>query len=156
MAKVCPRWLAVGLVGLLVVANTINIAADIGAIAEAARLLAGGPTSFTSPCLGGSIATRIWFSYERTVGILKWLTMVLFAYVAELGARIHYHSQLQRVFSAEGDAGAALAQIERARALAQYRQFRQAHAQSRYLRARLEQERLYRFRGSGTGAASHR
>ena len=79
--------------------------------------------------------------------------MVLFAYVAELGARIRYHSQLQRVFSAEGDAGAALAQIERARALAQYRQ---AHAQSRYLRARLEQERLYRFRGSGTGAASHR
>lgn len=74
----------------------------------------------------------------------------------ELGARIRYHSQLQRVFSAEGDAGAALAQIERARALAQYHQFRQAHAQSRCLRARLEQEHLYRFRGSGTGAASHR
>ena len=36
MAKVCPRWMAVGLVGLLVVANTINIAADIGAMAEVA------------------------------------------------------------------------------------------------------------------------
>src|SRR3978361_2109919 len=43
IAKVCPRWLTMILVGLLVVANTINIAADIGAMAEAARLLAGGP-----------------------------------------------------------------------------------------------------------------
>jgi len=43
IAKFCPRWLTVGLVGLLVVANTINIAADIGAMGEAVRLLAGGP-----------------------------------------------------------------------------------------------------------------
>ena len=37
IAKFCPRWLTVGLVGLLVVANTINIAADIGAMGEAVR-----------------------------------------------------------------------------------------------------------------------
>src|SRR5690349_10992712 len=42
IAKMCPRWLALALVGLLVVANTINIAADIGAMGEAVRLLAGG------------------------------------------------------------------------------------------------------------------
>ena len=83
MAKVCPRWLAVSLVGLLVVANTINIAADIGAMAEATRLLAGGSHIVYIALFGAvSIATQIWFSYERTVGILKWLTMVLFAYVA--------------------------------------------------------------------------
>ena len=83
MAKVCPRWLALSLVGLLVVANTINIAADIGAMAEAARLLAGGPHVVYIVLFGAvSIATQIWFSYERTVAILKWLTMVLFAYVA--------------------------------------------------------------------------
>ena len=83
MVKVCPRWLAVLLVGLLVVANTINIAADIGAMAEAAKLLAGGPHVLYIALFGaGSIATQIWFSYERTVGILKWLTLVLFAYVA--------------------------------------------------------------------------
>ena len=31
--KMCPRWLTTALVGLLVIANTINIAADIGAMA---------------------------------------------------------------------------------------------------------------------------
>lgn len=83
MVKVCPRWMAVGLVGLLVVANTINIAADIGAMAEAAKLLAGGPHVLYIVLFGAaSIATQIWFSYERTVSVLKWLTMVLFAYVA--------------------------------------------------------------------------
>ena len=39
IAKVCPRWLTLG---LLVVANTINIAADIGAMGNALRLLVGG------------------------------------------------------------------------------------------------------------------
>ena len=83
MAKICPRWMALGLVGLLVVANTINIAADIGAMAEAAMLLAGGSHVGYIVLFGAaSIATQIWFSYERVVGILKWLTLVLFAYVA--------------------------------------------------------------------------
>lgn len=43
--KMCPRWLTiglVGLVGLLVIANTINIAADLWAMGEAVRLLVGG------------------------------------------------------------------------------------------------------------------
>lgn len=44
--KVCPRWLSVTLVWLLVVANTINIAADIAAVGEAIRLLIGGPLAF--------------------------------------------------------------------------------------------------------------
>src|ERR1019366_9914694 len=42
IAKICPRWLTLVLVGPLVVANTINIAADIGAMGEGVRLLAGG------------------------------------------------------------------------------------------------------------------
>src|SRR3954471_6664266 len=37
IARVCPRWLTLGLVTSLVVANTINIAADIGAMGEAVR-----------------------------------------------------------------------------------------------------------------------
>ena len=41
--KMCPRWLTLSLVGLLVVANTINIAADIAAMGEALQLLVGGP-----------------------------------------------------------------------------------------------------------------
>ena len=81
--KMCPRWLTVSLVGLLVVANTINIAADLAAMGEAIKLLLGGPQplyvlGFGALCIG----TQIWFSYEQTVRVLKWLTLGLFAYVA--------------------------------------------------------------------------
>jgi len=82
IAKVCPRWLTLALVGLLVLANTINIAADIGAMAEAARMLSDGPTL---PWLLGfgvtSALAQVFFSYEKSVRILKWLTLALFAYV---------------------------------------------------------------------------
>ena len=81
--KQFPRWLTRSLVGLLVVANTINIAADIGAMGEALRLLVGGPLALYVLGFGAlSIVTQIVFSYERTVRILKWLTLALFAYVA--------------------------------------------------------------------------
>jgi hypothetical protein len=60
----------------------------------------------------------------------------------ELGARIRYHAQLQRVLAAGGDSSGALVHFERARSLAQYRQYRQSRAQSRFLRARLEFEHL--------------
>ena len=81
--KMCPRWLTTTLVALLVVANTINIAADIGAMGEAVRLLAGGRQTLYVLAFGAlCIATQIFFSYERTVRILKWLTLALFAYVA--------------------------------------------------------------------------
>ncbi len=83
IGKLCPRWLTVGLVSLLVVANTINIAADIAAMADAARLLVGGPRPLFAIAFGAlSIATQVYFSYESTVRILKWLTLALFAYVA--------------------------------------------------------------------------
>src|SRR6478736_561796 len=68
IGKMCPRWLTLGLVALLVVANTINIAADLAAMAEAVKLLAGGPhplyvLAFGALCIG----TQIGFSYERSV-----------------------------------------------------------------------------------------
>jgi NRAMP (natural resistance-associated macrophage protein)-like metal ion transporter len=81
--KMCPRWLTVSLIGLLVIANTINIAADIGAMGEALKLLVHGPQPIYVLAFGGiCIATQIYFSYERTVRVLKWLTLALFAYVA--------------------------------------------------------------------------
>src|SRR6202165_1585895 len=43
MRRYYPAWLTYGIVGLLLVANTINIAADIGAMAAALKLLIGGP-----------------------------------------------------------------------------------------------------------------
>ncbi len=81
--KLFPRWLTKTLVGLLVVANTINIAADIGAMGEAVRLLIGGPLALYIIATGLlCVGTQVFFSYERTVRILKWLTLALFAYVA--------------------------------------------------------------------------
>ena len=81
--KMCPRWLTTALVGLLVIANTINIAADIGAMGEAVRLLTGGHQTLYVVGFGAlCIATQLFFSYERTVRVLKWLTIALFAYVA--------------------------------------------------------------------------
>ena len=60
-----PAWLLYALVGLLVVANTINIGADLGAMAAALNLLVGGPmllyvaASPSSPCCSkSSSATR--------------------------------------------------------------------------------------------------
>lgn len=89
--KMCPRWLTTSLVSLLVVANTINIAADIGAMGEAVRLLVGGPLALYVVSFGAfCIATQVFFSYERTVRVLKWLTLGLFAYVAVI-LMVHVH-----------------------------------------------------------------
>jgi len=83
IAKMCPRWITLVLVGLLVIANTINIAADIGAMGEAVHLLAGGHLVLYVLGFGVlSIVCQVGFSYERTVRLLKWLTLGLFAYVA--------------------------------------------------------------------------
>jgi NRAMP (natural resistance-associated macrophage protein)-like metal ion transporter len=83
IAKVCPRWLTVLLIALLVVANTINIAADIGAMADALRLLVGGWQVLYILGFGLlSILGQVYFSYESTVRILKWLTLALFSYFA--------------------------------------------------------------------------
>ncbi|MFC5497731.1 NRAMP family divalent metal transporter [Caenimonas terrae] len=83
IAKVCPRWVTLVLIGLLVVANTINIAADIGAMADAVRLLAGGSQALYIVGFGAlCVLGQVYFSYERTVRVLKWLTLALFSYVA--------------------------------------------------------------------------
>ena len=83
IARLCPRWLTLGLIALLVVANTINIAADLGAMGDAVHLLAGGHASLYVIGFGLlSVAGQVFFSYERTVRILKWLTLALFSYVA--------------------------------------------------------------------------
>jgi NRAMP (natural resistance-associated macrophage protein)-like metal ion transporter len=96
IAKMCPRWLTVALLALLVVANTINIAADIGAMAEALRLLTGGTQLLYVLAFGAvSILAQLWFSYESTVRILKWLTLALFSYVAViLAVRVPWHEAL--------------------------------------------------------------
>lgn len=74
-----------GLVTLLFVANTINIAADLGAMGDALRLLIGGPAIIYVVLFGAiSVLAQIFFDYETYVSVLKWLTLSLFAYVIAL------------------------------------------------------------------------
>lgn len=78
-----PAGLLYAIVGLLLVANTINIAADIAAMASALKLMAGGPTHWYAVGFGViSLLLQIFIPYSRYVRILKWLTLALLAYVA--------------------------------------------------------------------------
>ncbi|HEV7637154.1 MAG TPA: divalent metal cation transporter [Bradyrhizobium sp.] len=73
------------LLAMLFVANTVNIAADLGAMADALKLLIGGPRIFYVIAFGVvSVAAQIFFDYKRYVAVLKWLTLSLFTYVIAL------------------------------------------------------------------------
>ena len=80
-----PRPVLIGLVWLLVVANVINLGADIGGMADVARMLIGGPAWAYAGAIALFCATaEIWMAYKRYVVLLKWLTLTLLAYVALL------------------------------------------------------------------------
>jgi Mn2+/Fe2+ NRAMP family transporter len=79
---IVPRWAVTLLVGSLFVANTINIGADIAAMGAAAQLLVGsGAMAFTIVAAAVSLLLQVFVPYHRYVRFLKWLTLVLFAYV---------------------------------------------------------------------------
>ena len=82
-----PNWLLQIIVSLLFVANTINIGADLSAMADATYLLIGGQ-SFLYVFLFFLLCTLgiVFLNYRRYTMILKWLTLTLFAYVAALFA----------------------------------------------------------------------
>jgi NRAMP (natural resistance-associated macrophage protein)-like metal ion transporter len=78
-----PAWLLYGVVGLLLIANTINIAADVAAMGEALKLIVGGPGQVYAVAFGlVSLLLQVFIPYRRYVRILKWLTLALLAYVA--------------------------------------------------------------------------
>ena len=78
-----PRSLAYPLVLLLLVANTINIGADLGAMGAAVHLLLGGQVVWYTALFGVvSLLLQVFVPYSRYVRFLKWLTLALFAYVA--------------------------------------------------------------------------
>ena len=78
-----PRWVLLSVVLLLVVANTINIAADIAAMGEALQLVVGGAEHGHAVVFGMlSLLLQVFSPYQRYVRVLKWLTLSLLAYVA--------------------------------------------------------------------------
>jgi NRAMP (natural resistance-associated macrophage protein)-like metal ion transporter len=75
-------WVAVALV---VSANTFNVGADLGSMAEAFRLLVPIPSAALVVGLAAIILLlEVFVSYERYALILRWLALSIFAYVIEL------------------------------------------------------------------------
>ena len=78
-----PAAFVFTVVSLLLVANTINIAADIAAMGEALQLVVGGGQHFHSVVFGVvTVLLQVFVPYRRLAPILKWLTLSLFVYVA--------------------------------------------------------------------------
>jgi len=81
--KFAPRPVVLTLVALLVIANTFNIAADIAAMGEALWLVVGGlKHEHALIFAAGSVLLQVFVPYRRYAPVLKFLTLVLFLYVA--------------------------------------------------------------------------
>ena len=78
-----PRWLLYAIVALLLLANTINLGADLGAMGAALRLLIHGPPGLYVVVFAiGCAWLEVFSRYERYVNFLKWTSFVLLSYVA--------------------------------------------------------------------------
>src|SRR5258706_10526044 len=77
-----PRPLLYFIVSLLLIANTINIAADLGAMGDALVLIVGGRSPIYIVFFAlVSLTLQIFIPFPRYAPLLKWLTLALFAYV---------------------------------------------------------------------------
>ncbi|HRY59818.1 MAG TPA: divalent metal cation transporter [Patescibacteria group bacterium] len=73
-------WLYIA-VGLLVFANTMNIGADISAMAESSKMILGGNLDLWAIGITlGIILLEVLVPYKAYAGILKWLTIPFFGY----------------------------------------------------------------------------
>jgi NRAMP (natural resistance-associated macrophage protein)-like metal ion transporter len=82
-----PQWLLTSVVVLLLIANVINLGADLGAMADALALLLPAPTwlyvlLFAAIC----ISLQLFLQYSRYVAVLKWLSVALLSYVFSAAA----------------------------------------------------------------------
>ena len=89
-----------GACALLVVANVINIGADLGGMAEVSEMVTGVSALIWTPLYAGFIVSLLfWSSYRRIARVFKWLTLVLFAYVvAAFLARPDWGAVLRATF----------------------------------------------------------
>ena len=95
MVLVFPRSVVTTLVLLLFVANTINLGADLAAMGAAAKLMAGVGSAhlYTAGFALFSLLAVVLIPYHRYVGLLKWLTFSLLAYVGVVfTVKIDWHA----------------------------------------------------------------
>jgi len=95
-----PEPVVIALVMLVVIANTINIAADLAAMGAAITLVIGGPAPIYALIFGIFCAlSEVFIPYRSYAHVLKWLTLVLFVYVlAVLTVHIEWIEALHAIF----------------------------------------------------------
>ena len=80
-----PNWILQTIVAMLLTANTINIAADLGAMGDALTLIICGPKNLYVALFAiGCALLQVFVDYSRYAKLLKWLTISLFAYFGTL------------------------------------------------------------------------
>jgi Mn2+/Fe2+ NRAMP family transporter len=81
-----PTPLVAGAVVALLIANTVNVGADLGAVAAGAGLLVGRVPAMVFVVLAAGVVLgfQLFSTYTHLLAIFKWLTLALFAYVASL------------------------------------------------------------------------
>ena len=85
MRRFYPAWISFVIIALLLMANIINIGADIGAMGAAVHLLVGGPAHLYCVLFSlVSVVLQVRIPYKTYSGILKWLTLSLFSYVGTI------------------------------------------------------------------------
>jgi Mn2+/Fe2+ NRAMP family transporter len=82
MLQKFPRWLVGMAVLALLIANIINIAADLSGMADSAHMLGAGPSMLYVWVFGLGISVlTVFLRYNQIANTLKWLALALFAYV---------------------------------------------------------------------------
>jgi NRAMP (natural resistance-associated macrophage protein)-like metal ion transporter len=85
MAKCYPRWVGISITFPLLIANVINLGADLGAMGDAAHLLLSGNSLIYVAAFGIiCILLQVLLKYKRYVAVLKWLSLALLSYIATL------------------------------------------------------------------------
>jgi NRAMP (natural resistance-associated macrophage protein)-like metal ion transporter len=94
------KWVLWGACSLLIVANVVNIAADLGGMGDATQMLTGINSLLWTPVYTAVIvAFLLWSSYRQIARIFKWITLVLLAYViTAFFARVDWHQALLATF----------------------------------------------------------
>ncbi|MFD1329036.1 NRAMP family divalent metal transporter [Mycoplana ramosa] len=85
IGRIWPKSVVLPLVGLLFIANTINIGANLAAMGAAGEMVSGLSSKVATVVFAVlSLVLQMGFSYESYSRYLKWLTFVLLSYVAVL------------------------------------------------------------------------
>src|SRR6202041_2782317 len=96
-----PPWVLYAAVGLLLVANTINIAADVATMGDVLALMVGGNRHLLTVALvAASLTAQVVVPYHSYIKFLKWVTLSLLSYAAVLfTVRVPWHEVALRTFA---------------------------------------------------------